>query len=65
MSHTREIMVAEMRRLGGEDNKRAYETYKAGLENIKFQPNDLGAFEATSPDFSLVQIKQMKRIQDN
>ncbi|KAE8454384.1 hypothetical protein EG329_000006 [Mollisiaceae sp. DMI_Dod_QoI] len=60
----RDVMVEEMRRLGGENNEKAYAVYQAALERIKFEPFDLDTFEETSPDFSSVQIKEMKRIHD-
>ena len=58
----REAIVVEMRRLSGET---AFAVYQAALEKIKYEPFDLDGFEETSPDFSAVQMREMKRIQDN
>jgi hypothetical protein len=55
------VMVAEMRELGGET---AFAVYQEALEKVKYEPYDLEGFEKTSPDFSAVQIKDMKSIQD-
>jgi hypothetical protein len=55
-------MVAEMANSSVLANKYVGQYTKA-LAEIEFQPHDLESFERTTPDFSSVQIAEMKRIQ--
>jgi hypothetical protein len=59
----RETIVLEIRSLGEPQNA-AVQAYDGTIERIKFEPFSLAGFEATAPDFSSTQVKEMKRIQD-
>jgi hypothetical protein len=68
----REAMAADMRReLGNTGHspmvlftaRRVFDKYAQALGKITFQPHDLNSFETTTPDFSSIQIADMKRIQ--
>jgi hypothetical protein len=60
-SKARDVMVHEMQNAGDCDIALACDNYKNLVEKVKFEPFDLNGLEETSPDFSTLQIEEMKR----